>query len=203
MIGNQGKKYSIVKTKDMLVFSTENFIVEKSSVLHSGIFNKEFSSMLASSVLAGVASIALIMIYGRTTLAYVVFILISIAGFSLFRKFVFKDRQMEIVFDLKAGRVDIALKGHKRKIKESFPVKDISGMVIEKEIEEIVNPDGVAFVEKISLQHGAVIPGFGEEKILYMIKLNLSDNTDRLIYANSNMDDVISVHGVLKEFLKI
>lgn len=203
MTENQKKTYTIEKKDKLLVFSTENFLVEKSSVLHSGIFNKEFSSMLASSVFAGVASIALIMIYGRTTLAYVVFFLISIGGFPLFRKFVFKDRQMETVFDLKTGRVIITLKGLNKKIKGSFPVKDISGMVIEKETEEIVNPDGMAFVEKISLQHGAVIPGFGEEKVLYILKLNLSDGTDRMIYADSNMDDVISVHGELKEFLKI
>lgn len=193
----------MMKSGDQLIFSTENFLVEKSSVLHSGIFNKEFSSMLSSAAFAGALYVILIRSYGHSSISYLLTAILFIAGFPLFRKFVFRDRQMETVFDLSSGRVEIALKGLKRKIKESFPAKDISGMVIEKETEEIVNPDGMAFVEKISLQHGAVIPGFGQEKILYILKLRLADNTDRIIYADSNMDDVISVHGELKEFLKI
>jgi hypothetical protein len=200
---DQGRKYIIEKKDNLLIFSTENFQVEKSSVLHSGIYNKEFASILASSVIAGIASIALIMIYQRTVLSYIVFILISIAAFPLFRKFVFRERRMEMAFDLSSGKVEVFLKGLRKKLKESFQVKDISGMVIEKKKEEIVNPDGMAFVEKISLQHGAVIPGFGEEKVLYMLKLKLADGTDRMIYADSCMDDVMSVHGEIKEFLKI
>lgn len=203
MTKNHSKKYTVEKKDNLLIFSTENYAYERDSVLHSGIYNKEFASMLASSVTAGISSIALIIIYGRTILSYIAFILISIALFPLFRKLVFVERQMETVFDLSSGKVQVSLKGLRKKLKDNFLMKDITGIVIEQKKEKTGNPDAVAFVERISLQHGAVIPGFGEEKTFYMLKLRLADSTERMIYADSNMDDVMSVHGELKEFLKI
>jgi len=202
LIADKSSKYNIEKKGDSLIFSTEKYQVENSSVLHSGIFNKEFASMLSSAAFAGALYVILVMNYGNSGPIYLVTAILFLAGFPLFRKFIFRERKMETLFDLSSGIVKIALKG-RDKIKESFPVKDISGMVIEKKMEKIVNRDGMAFVEKISLQHGAVIPGFGEEKILYILKLRLVDNTDRIIFADSSMDDVMAVHGELKEFLKI
>jgi hypothetical protein len=203
LTGDQNRKYIIEKKSDLLVFSTDSFIVEKSSVLHSGIYNKEFASMLVSAVVAGALYMILTMNSGHTVLTYVLTALLFITGFPFFRKFVFKDIQMETVFDLTAGRVEIYLKSLKRKLKESFSVNDVAGIVIEQKKEKIGNPDGVAFVERISLQHGAVIPGLAEEKIFYILKLKLADSTDRMIYADSSMQDVIEAHGEIKDFLKI
>ena len=203
MTEDKKKKYIIETKEDLLIFSTENFMVEKSSVLHSGIYNKEFASMLSSAAFAGALYLILWRSYGNSGLTYLVSAILFISGFPIFRKFVFRDIKMETVFDLSSGRVEIVLKGLKKKIKDSFYLKEIAGMVIEKQTEEIVNPDGVAFVEKISLQHGAFIPGFGEEKVVYMLKLRLGDNTDRLIYADSDMHSVMSAHSEIKEFLKI
>ena len=203
MNGTPDGKYSIQKTENILIFKTAYFTADKGSVLHSGIYNKEFTSVLAASVTAGLASLAFIMISGRTIFSYIVFILISIAGFPVFRRFVFKDRCMETIFDNSAGRAEIYLQGIIKKKKDIIPIKDIVNVIIERKKTEVENPDGTEFVKKISLQHGTVIPGFGEEIELFMLKLVLTGGNDRLLYADSNMQDVMKAHDEIKGFLKI
>ena len=176
-------------------------IEKKGSVLHSGIYNREFASVLAASGTAGLASLALIMISGRTIFSYIVFILISIAGFPVFRRFVFKDRCMETVFNNSDGRAEIYSQGIIKKKKDIIPIKDIVNVIVERKKTEVENPDGTEFVKKISLQHGTVIPGFGEETELFLLKLVLTGGNDRLLYADSNMQDVISAHDEIKGFL--
>ena len=43
-------QYAICKEEDRLIFTTPAFKVGPDSVLHSGIYNREFSSMLAGAV---------------------------------------------------------------------------------------------------------------------------------------------------------
>ena len=47
-----------------------------------------------------------------------------------------------------------------------------------------------------------VIPGFGEEKTFFMLKLKLADGTDRMIYADTEMQGVIDAHEEIKGFLE-
>lgn len=195
------RNYTINRGVDKLIFTTPAFTNELDSVLHSGIYNREFTSVLAASVTAGLASFALIMIYGRSMFSYIVFILISIAGFPFFRRFVFKDRYTETVFNKSAGRVEIYLQGFIKKKKNIIEIKDIVNVKIERKKTEVKNPDGTEFVKKISLQHGTVIPGFGEEMELFMLKLVLTGGNDRLLYADCNMQEVITAHDEIKGFL--
>ena len=197
------RSYTIKKEEGKLIFTTPAFTDELDSVLHSGIYNREFSSVLAASVIAGLASLAFVMKSGKTIFSYIVFILISIAGFSVFRRFVFKDRYMETVFNNSAGKAELYWQGFIKKKKDIVPIKDIVNVKIERKKTEVKNPDGAEFVKKISLQHGTVIPGFGEEKVLFLLKLHLSDGSERTIYSDSNMQDVVSAHEEIKGFLKI
>lgn len=65
------------------------------------------------------------------------------------------------------------------------------------------NPDAVDFVQRISAMHGTAIPGFGEEKVSFLLKLILDDSTERVIYDDSNMEDVLSAYDEIREYLKI
>ena len=89
-----------------------------------------------------------------------------------------------------------------KKLRETIAIGSIKEIRIESRKQEVENPDAVEFVEKISAQHGTVIPGFGEEKVLFLLKLHLSDGTERIIYSDDSMQDVMSAHDEIKEFLR-
>jgi hypothetical protein len=195
--------YSIEKTGRVLVFRTPSFSTDTASVLHTGIYNREFASALASMAVAGLVYTLLVVNYGRSVIAYAAFILLFVGGFSFFRKFIFKSRCLEAIFDKDKKTVTISIGGLLRKAKDRIPLNLVGAVMLETKKTKIDNPDGVAFVEKISLQHGMAIPGFGEETISYLLELKLTDGTDRIIYASGEMKKAMSAHEEIKEFLEL
>jgi hypothetical protein len=195
--------YSVRKAGKTLVFRTGSFSADTESVLHSGIYNREFASVLASMAVAGLVYTVLVTNYGRSFISYSSFILLFVGGFPFFRKFVFKGRYLEAVFDGEKKVLTISVAGFMKKPKDLIPLNAVSGVMIEIRKTEVENPDGMAFVEKISLQHGIAIPGFGEEQVSYLLKLKLTDGSDRLIYASEKMQDALSAHEEIKEFLEL
>lgn len=203
MIEKENSAYSLAQDASRLIFRTTRFVADTGSVLHSGIYNREFSSVLASCALAGIAYFLLVMNYGKETVFYAVFLLLFIGTFPLFRTYVFKERSCETVFDRTAATVEIRHAGIGSKVLLNKPLESIRGIWIDTKKTEVVNRDGVAFVEKISAQHGTVIPGFGEEKTFYTLKLRFTDGTEQTIFADSSVQDVIAAHDEIKGFLKI
>jgi hypothetical protein len=197
------RKYSLQKTATVLIFRTASFSDETASVLHSGIYNREFASVLASLALAGLVYLLLETHFEKTLLFNIVFIAVFVGGFPFFRTFVFKEKYMETVFDTAARRAEIFIAGITRRKKESIPLANIGQVLIESRKQKIENPDGVEFVEKISLQHGVAIPGFGEETVRYLLKLKLEDGTYRTIYADKDMQAVMEAHGEVITFLNM
>lgn len=184
-----------------MVFRTTSFEAGRRSVLHSGIYNREFSAVLTASAVAGILCTILLLYSGRAMYLYIVYIGVSLALYPVFRKSLFRDRYLEVIFDRASNTADITVPGVVKKIKERIPAADVRGVVIEKRKTAVGNPDGVAFVEKISLQHGTVIPGFGEEDISYLLKLSFADDTERVIYAERDMKKVISAYDDITAFL--
>jgi hypothetical protein len=199
----QNNKYRTEKTGDILIFKTAYFSAERGSVLHSGIYNRDFASALSSLCVAGLVYLVVVMNLKKGILPHVVFLVVFAAGFLFLRGFVFKERYMETVLDRAAGRAEIYMVGITKKKKDSVAIKDINNVLIERRKSAVENPDGAEFVQKISSQHGMAIPGFGEEKIFFLLKLKLSDGTDRLIFADGDMQGVIKAHNEIKAFLKI
>jgi len=195
--------YSLSKDESRLVFRTANFIAERGSVLHSGIYNREFSSWLASFTFAGIAYFFLVMSLGEQAVLYAVFMVLFIGTFLIFRKYVFRERFLETVIDRAEETAVIIRHGIRKKVLETIPIADITGLWIDTRKTEVVNRDGVEFVKKISAQHHTVIPGFGEETVFYSLRLRRADSTERTIFADSSMQDVISVYDEIKAFLKI
>jgi hypothetical protein len=185
------------------MFRTEYFTPEKGSILHSGIYNRELTSVLASIAVAGTVYIALFMSLGISMASYILSAIGFILSFPFFRRFVFKGTHLETIFNSSTGKTEIYLTGITRKKKDYFSLDSITDISVDSKRTSIENPDGVAFVEKISLQHGMAIPDFAEETIFYMLKLHLADGTDRIIYSDSNKQDVISAQNEVKEFMGI
>jgi hypothetical protein len=197
------KGYSICREENRLTFRTPTFRVGPDSVLHSGIYNREFSSMLASATVAGVIYVIIALNSRSALLSSMAFLLVFAAGILFFRKFIFKRIVMEVVFDIGRGEVKIFRNWIKKSLRETISLGSIQKISIERTKEEAENPDAVEFVKKISAQHGTVIPGFGGETVKFLLKLGIADGTERVIYSDDSMEDVMSAHSVIREFLKI
>ncbi len=203
MIEKETGTYSLSKDSSRLVFKTANFIADQGSVLHSGVYNREFSSWLASFTFAGIAYFFLVMSFGKEIVLYAVAMVLFIGTFPLFRKYVFREQFLETVIDRAEAKAIIIRHGIRKKVLETIPIADITGLWIDTKKTEVINRDGVEFVQKISAQHNAAIPGFGEETVFYSLKLRSAGATDRTIFAEHSMQDVIAVYDEIKEFLKI
>jgi hypothetical protein len=196
------KGYTLIKKDDALVFRTLFFSAERESVLHKGIYSKDFAAAMSSLAIAGLVYAVLALNFRRTIFFHLVFAAIFIGGYPLFRTFVFKDRFLEAFFDRSRGLAEISVTGLVQRKAESLPLSAVKSVLIESKKIGVENPDAVEFVEKISAQHGTVIPGFGEEKTFFMLKLKLADGTDRMIYADTEMQDVMGAQEEIKEFLE-
>jgi hypothetical protein len=195
------RQYTICKEEDRLIFTTPAYKVGPDSVLHSGIYNREFSSMLASAAVAGMIYAIVAMNSHNRLISSMVFLALFAAGVLFFRKFIFRESLMKAVFDAASGETKIYTTWITEKLRETIAIRSIKEIRIERRKQEVENPDAVQFVEKISAQHGTVIPGFGKEKVLFLLKLLLEDGTERTIYSGDSMQDVISAHEAIKEFL--
>jgi len=195
------RNYTVITEEEKLIFATPTYRADPDSVLHSGIYNREFSSALSSAVVAGILYMLVAFNTGNTIVRPLVFLLTFTVGFPFFRKFVFKEGLLEVVFNAVSGEAKIYTSWITKRLKETISIKNIKGLSIESKRHEVENPDAVRFVKQISLQHGSVIPGFGEEKVLFLLKLHLSDGSERTIYSDNIMHNVITAHDEIKEFL--
>ena len=202
MTTEEDRSYTVRKEEDKLIFVTPAFKTELDSVLHSGIYNREFASMLASAAVAGTIFVVIAMNTGNA-IGAMVFLVAFAVSVPLFRKFVFKESLMEVVFNIAAGEARIFTTWIMKRLKETIALSSIKEISIDSRKREVENQDAVEFVKKISLQHGMVIPGFGRESVLFLLKLHLNDGSERTIYADTSMQDVMSAHAEIKEFLKI
>ena len=195
--------YTICKEEDRLILTTPAYRGGPESVLHSGIYNREFSSMLASAAVAGMIYVIAAMNSRSTLISSMSFLLVFAGGVLFFRKFIFRESLMKAVFDRSSGEAKIYTTWITERLRETIAIGSIKEIRIDRKKQEVENPDAVKFVEKISAQHGTVIPGFGKEKVLFLLKLILADGTERTIYSDDSMEDAISAHEVIKEFLNI
>jgi hypothetical protein len=195
------RNYTVIIEEEKLIFATPTYRADPESVLHSEIYNREFSSALSSAVVAGILYMLVAFNTGNTIVRSLVFLLTFTVGFPFFRKFVFKEGLLEVVFNAVSGEAKIYNSRITKRLKETISIKNIEGISIESKKHEVENPDAVRFVKQISLQHGSVIPGFGEEKVLFLLKLHLSDGSERTIYSDNIMQNVITAHDEIKEFL--
>lgn len=200
-MSNGEGRFSISVEGERLVFRTERFAADKGSVLHSGIFNREFASALTAFGIAGLAYLAVGLRYGKTFLTHAIVFGIFAAGFVLLRILVFKERYLTAEFDRRAAAVRITETGFLRGRTEVVQLNTVERLRIDRKELGVANPDGAAFVEKISAQHGMVIPGFGEEEVYYILQLVLSGGATRTLYADKGEGKALAAYDEISAFL--
>jgi hypothetical protein len=140
---------------------------------------------------------------GTQLVSFAVLITLALVSFPFFRSFIFREQFLTTAFDRKTGTVTIRREGLFPRLVAGFPMADIRTLLIRTKKSAIQNTDGVEFVKKISLQHHTVIPGFGEDTSLFMLTLILADGSERIIFADTCMQDVVEAHSRIHNFLDI
>jgi hypothetical protein len=176
--------YEITITDERLTFRTSSFKAEKTSVLHGGVYTKEFSSMLlASAVCIGVYMI-LDALHARSLfLRSLVLLSVFILSFLFAGKYVFKDHSLEAVFDRKNSVVHLSRSGLLLSRTEKIPFSAIASVEAGHRQFEPVNTDGIDFVQKISAQHGSAVPELSEVEEFVTVQLRLKDGSRQILYS--------------------
>jgi hypothetical protein len=178
------KHYELKTEKDKLVFSTPFFRAESASVLHSGVYSKEFTSILFAS---GLCTITYLIIFfagvESSFVRYLLVILVLIVAFVGSRKFIFKDASLEVRFDKGSRTVNITKHGAVMRRSENIPFDQISSVELGSKRFTPENIDGIDFVQKISAQHGSAVPGLGDAEEFVTLSLRLIDGSERIIYS--------------------
>ena len=198
------KKYQIKIEKNTLIFTTSSFKAEKQSVLHKGIYTKEFSSMLFASAAAIVSYLVVRGISTDTVfIHYLITVFVFIGAFLGAGRFIFKERYLMVVFNKPKNIATITRSGFLRKKTEKIPLHSIRSVEVGTKTFTPENIDGIKFVERISLQHGSFIPGLADEEEFVILSLKLSDGSERIMYAGETKDEPHIPQKEIRDFLEI
>jgi hypothetical protein len=120
------------------------------------------------------------------------------------RKYIFRERELEIVFDNERKAAIINRPGFIGMKKEEIPFSNIKSIEVGSSQMLPVNIDGIEFVQKISAQHGSPMPDLGEEKEFVTLFLKLGDGGERVIYAEKieNNNEPSLPLKEIREFIK-
>jgi hypothetical protein len=199
---NKSVAYAFDTSDTVLAYKTTRFNAEKGSVLHSGVYNRETASTLA----AGACIILLGFFFAsRLQLSKIYFVacmLLFVPLFLFFRTFIFRETILLVVIDKKNEVVTIMRKGPLRTKKQLFPLAELED--VREDYKEVItdNPDGVKIVEKIALQHGTVIPGFGEKSEFYTVSFEFSNAASLLVFSSGDYAEADDVMRTFKKFIK-
>lgn len=197
---DEEKDHSIRTEGNTLIFRTSSFIAEKSSVLHSGVYSREFTSILFAS---GICMAVYILLSSHISgpVLYAALALTLAAAFILSRTFIFREKYLEAVFDKDKGKARLLITGAFRTRTEEIALDDIVSLETGSRRFEPENKDGADFVQKISVQHGSAVPGLGEPEEFITLSLRLKDGSEKTIYAGSlNKEPDLPVREI-REFL--
>lgn len=193
--------YQLEIKDNRLMFRTSSFISERESILHSGIYNRELASVLAASVVGGSLFVFLSLRPVNKILLYTIPVLVFTLSFILFRTVIFKETHLEALFDRDLGQVSLVVKRPFSAIHSNFPIGSLSDIILSHKEFEPDNPDGIAVVKKVALQHGTVMPGFGEKKVFYNVELSFGPDKETTIFVTGQMDEALDVVNKIKVFL--
>jgi len=196
------KRYNLVVDKNLLLFKTPFFSAAKGSILHVGIYNREMTSILASSILTAALIFVTVYKFGRVFWVYPLALVAITLGFILFRTLVFKESLLTLTMDKAKGEIRIDYAGVVGR-HELFRIDDLESVHISHKVIPPENVDGIKVVEKIALQHGTVIPGFGEEIELFPVEMQFKDGTSRVVYSDTSHETPMHIIKKLKEFTGI
>ncbi len=199
---NKSAAYAFDINDKVLAFRTASFRAEKGSVLHSGIYNRETASTLA----AGTCIILLGFFFASgqrmSVVSFIAALLLFVLLFLFFRTFVFRETFLRAVIDKGNNVVAITRKGFSRMEKQLFALAELEG--IREDYKEVApeNPDGIKIVEKIALQHGTVIPGFGAAAEFYTVEFEFKDAGRVMVFSSGDYSEADAVARTFKNFIE-
>jgi hypothetical protein len=198
------KAYSLIREKNKLSFRTSSFEADKESVLHKGIYNYELSSTLSALMLSGITYVLMAFNFQMTILHYLANTLIFIVAFIGFRKYIFREKFLEIDFDKTNEMARLRRPWFIGMGTEEIPFASIKSVEVGSSQIRPVNVDGIQFVQKISAQHGSPVPGLGEEKEFVILLLKLTDGSERVLYTGriENISEPSLPLNEIRDFLK-
>ncbi|MBF0472946.1 MAG: hypothetical protein HQK91_00435 [Nitrospirae bacterium] len=191
---NNDLRYKIAVSGETLSLLTTSFRAERKSVLHSGIYTKELSSMFAAFI---VSFIYIIYVSFISQLHWLNFIIASVGFIVLFpicRIFIFKEHLMSVIFDKSNNLITITQNCIIGKKIQQKKLSSLSEITIDHKMIEPQNQDGIEFVKKISLSHGAPMPDLGSIEHFYNINLAFSNGLIMIFSA----PDQIESEGLVK-----
>ena len=97
------------------------------------------------------------------------------ALFILFRVYAFREAVLETGFDLKRKTITVSVKRTTGSKCRSYAVDALTGIRIHHLSVEPENLDAVKLVERVAVQHGTVIPGFGKREDFYSVELEFRE----------------------------
>lgn len=196
------KPFQIDIRGDVLDLKTSSFKVEKGSVLHTDIFNRELAAMLSAGVIVTVVGIFAVMNFKVTAVHFVLAFILFGASFFILRTYIFNEPVLGAVFDKGKGTIDITIKRVFGEKKETYSIANVTGIRLEHVTMKPENPDGIKVVENVSLQHGTVIPGFGQAEDFYTAQLHLRDK-DVMIFSSKDKSETEKVIAEIKDFMRL
>ena len=178
------KNYELTRDNNRLVFKTSSYKAEKSSVLHSGVYSKEFTSMLFASGVCIFSYLVSDMIGIRSPIIdSIILITLFVGAFLGANTFIFKKSSLEAVFDRGSETISIIKSGLISARRETIPFARIESVDVGSRRFVPENADGIDFVQKISAQHGSAMPGLSEVEEFVTLSLRLKDGSKNIIYA--------------------
>ncbi|MCL4492550.1 MAG: hypothetical protein M1510_11765, partial [Nitrospirae bacterium] len=118
-----------------------------------------------------------------------------------FRTYVFRDSVLRLAIDKETGNMAISMKNIFAENKVSFSLGELDAVRQDHVALSPENPDGVKVVEKIALQHGTVIPGFGKTVEFYTVELGFKSGKRLLIFSSREPAKADAIAEKLKNFI--
>ncbi len=187
--------------EDTLILRASSFRAEKGSFLHGMIFNRE----LASSLSAGAVLMLLALLLGIYTRITTVHFMIGAALFAglfmIFRIYLFREGILETVIDEGRHVVTFKLKGITGSRARSYPIGQLQDVNLHRVALQPENVDGIKVVEKIALQHGTVLPGFGKTIEIATVNLGFTGGKEVTVFSSRDVSEAEDVVNKIRSFL--
>jgi hypothetical protein len=177
------KPYSLIIEGDRLIFTTSFYRADKGSVLHKEIYNYELASMMTGIIICGALYVIIAFNFEVMIIHYIALVLLFMLLFILLRRSVFREKYLTLIVDRGSDTASLSTPGFFGEKKEEIRLSGIDDIEVGSVSVFPEDRDAARFVEKISRQHGSVVPGLADEAEFVTLSLRLNDGTERLIYA--------------------
>ncbi|MBF0608940.1 MAG: hypothetical protein HQL61_15495 [Magnetococcales bacterium] len=185
---------------DILRLETGSFQTHKGSVLHSGVYNRELSSLFVSG---GVAMAWLTLVASMHWSGYIHFVISAVLlmlCYPLCRAYVFNESLLQAIINKREALILLTRPMLIGSRKSRMRLDDLRGIRIEHIVTQPHNPDGAAFVQKIASHHGAPIPGLGQTEHYDAVVLSF-DTEQLIIFSSTQRAESEALLAQIEEFL--